>query len=96
MGQATRCCGAAPQASFIAQLFLSVVYLRLMLEDRAGGGVDLVAIFHIAGFELDFVDELSVLIIQLNVHVIRLIFTQAYYHTKLRNASVFARNLQLF
>ena len=48
-----------------------------MLEDRAGGRVDLVVIFHIAGFELDLVDELSVLIIQLNVHVIRLIFTYA-------------------
>ena len=48
-----------------------------MLEDRTGGCVDLVVIFHIAGFELDLVDELSVLIIQLNVHVIRLIFTQA-------------------
>ena len=55
----------------------SIVQLRLMLEDRTGGRVDLVVIFHIAGFELDFVDELSVLIIQLNVHVIRLIFTQA-------------------
>ena len=55
----------------------SIVQLRLMLEDRTGDRVDLVVIFHIAGFELDFVDELSVLIIQLNVHVIRLIFTQA-------------------
>lgn len=57
--------------------FLSVVYLSLVFEDRAGGRVDLVAVLHAAGFELDFVDELSVLIIQLNVHVIRLIFTHA-------------------
>ena len=48
-----------------------------MLEDRAGGRIDLVVIFHIAGLELDFVDERSVLVVQLDVHVIRLIFTQA-------------------
>ena len=54
-----------------------VIQLRLVLEDRAGGCVDLVVIFHIAGLELDFVDERSVLVVQLDVHVIRLIFTQA-------------------
>lgn len=33
----------------------SVVYLRLVLEDRAGGGVDLVAVRHTAGLELHLV-----------------------------------------
>ena len=33
----------------------SVVYLRLVLEDRAGGGVDLVAVRHAAGLELHLV-----------------------------------------
>ena len=46
-----------------------------MLEDRAGGGVDLVVIFHIAGFELDLVDEYSIFIVQFDIHVIRFIFT---------------------
>ena len=57
--------------------FLSVVYLRLVLEDRAAGGVDLVAVFHIAGLELDLIDERAVLIVQLDIHVIRFIFTHA-------------------
>ena len=43
-------------------IIVSVVQLRLVLEDRAGGRVDLVVIFHIAGLELDFIDERSVLI----------------------------------
>ena len=38
-----------------------------MLEDRAGGGVDLVVIFHIAGFELDLVDEYSIFIVQFDI-----------------------------
>ena len=46
-----------------------------MLEDRAGGGADLVVIFHIAGFELDLVDEYSIFIVQFDIHVIRFIFT---------------------
>ncbi len=46
-----------------------------MLEDRASGGVDLVVIFHIAGFELDLVDEYSIFIVQFDIHVIRFIFT---------------------
>ena len=33
----------------------SVIQFRLMLEDRAGGGVDLVAVRHAAGLELDLV-----------------------------------------
>ena len=33
----------------------SLVYLRLVLEDRAGGGVDLVAVRHTAGLELHLV-----------------------------------------
>ena len=33
----------------------SVVYLRLVLENYAGGGVDLVAVRHAAGLELDLV-----------------------------------------
>ena len=41
----------------------SVIQFRLMLEDRAGGGVDLVTVFHIAGLELDLVDERAVLIV---------------------------------
>ena len=58
-------------------MIVSVIQLRLVLENRAGGCVNLVVILHIAGFELDLVDELSVLIVQLNVHVIRPIFTRA-------------------
>ena len=33
----------------------SVIQFRLVLEDRAGGGVDLVAVLHAAGLELDLV-----------------------------------------
>ena len=54
-----------------------VVQLRFVLEDRAGGRIDLVVIFHIAGLELDFVDERSVLVVQLDVHVIRLALAHA-------------------
>ena len=39
----------------IFSIFASVIQLRLMLEDRAGGGVDLVALRHAAGLELDLV-----------------------------------------
>ena len=35
-----------------------------MLENRAGGRVDLIIIFHIAGFELDLIDESAILVIQ--------------------------------
>ena len=55
----------------------SVVQLCLMLENRAGGRVDLVVIFHIAGFELDLIDEYSIFIVQFDIHVIRLAFTHA-------------------
>ena len=57
--------------------FLSVVYLCLMLEDRAGGRVDLVAVLHAAGLELDLIDERAVLVVQFDLHVIRFIFTHA-------------------
>ena len=36
----------------ILSIITSVIQLRLMLEDRAGGGVDLVAVRHAAGLEL--------------------------------------------
>lgn len=59
----------------IPSIFASVIQLRLMLEDRAGGGVDLIAVLHAAGLELDLVDEYSILIVQFDIHVIRFIFT---------------------
>ena len=55
----------------------SVVYLRLVLENGTGGGVDLVAILHAAGLELDLIDERAVLVVQLDLHVIRFIFAHA-------------------
>lgn len=58
-------------------IIVSVFQLRLVLEDRAGDRIDLVVIFHIARLELDLVDERAVLIIQLNVHVIRLALAHA-------------------
>ena len=48
-----------------------------MLEDRAGGGVDLVAVLHAAGFELDLIDERAVLVVQFDLHVIRLVLAHA-------------------
>ena len=41
---------------------------HFVLQHRAGAGVDLVVIFHIAGFELDLVDERAVLVVQLDLH----------------------------
>ena len=41
-----------------------------MLEDRAGGRVDLVAVLHAAEFELDLIDERAGLVVQLDLHVI--------------------------
>ena len=57
----------------IPSAFASIIYLCLVLEDRAGGGVDLVAILHAAGFELDLIDERAVLVVQFDLHVIRFI-----------------------
>ena len=48
-----------------------------MLENGTGGGVDLVAILHAAGLELDLIDERAVLVVQLDVHVIRLALVHA-------------------
>ena len=39
----------------ILSIITSVIQPRFMLEDRAGGGVDLVAVRHAAGLELDLV-----------------------------------------
>ena len=41
----------------ILSIITSVIQPRLMLEDRAGGGVDLVAVRHAAGLELDLVAQ---------------------------------------
>ena len=55
----------------------SIIQLRFVLEDRTGSRVDLVVIFHIAGLELDLIDERAVLVVQLDLHVIRFIFAHA-------------------
>ena len=41
----------------ILSIITSVIQPRLMLEDRAGGGVDLVAVRHAVGLELDLVAQ---------------------------------------
>ena len=51
-------------------IFLSIIYLRLVMKDCAGGRVNFIVVLPITGLELDFINNCAVLYIQLNVHVI--------------------------
>ena len=51
-------------------IFLSIIYLRLVMKNCAGGRVNLIVVLPIAGLELYFINNCAVLYIQLNVHVI--------------------------